>query len=117
MNQLIILVTCFSSQDGFLCTPEGRDCIERNSEKTGGCGVSCEGIYADVEHRLLDEAHVQNPLFDEVVERYREYKRRYVKNIGFNAAAFSTIFGEFQFCCLDTYLALKTTLKVSLITI
>ena len=49
-----------------------------------------------MEHRLLDEIHVQNPLFDEVVERYREYKRQYVKNIGFNEAAYSTMFGEFQ---------------------
>ena len=44
-----------------------------------------------------EDIQAQNPLFDEVVKMYREYKRQYVKNIGFNETAFSTIFGEFQF--------------------
>lgn len=48
-----------------------------------------------MEHRPED-IHAQNPLFDEVTKRYREYKQQYVKNIGFNEAAFSTMFGEFQ---------------------
>ena len=54
-----------------------------------------------MEHRLLDDIHLQNPLFDEVVEKYQEYKRHYVKNIGFNETAFSTVFGEFQLWSLE----------------
>ena len=49
-----------------------------------------------------EDIHAQNPLFGEVVKMYREYKRQYVKNIGFNETAFSTIFGEFQSWCFNS---------------
>ena len=55
-----------------------------------------------MEHRPED-IHAQNPLFDEVTKRYREYKQQYVKNIGFNEAAFSTMFGEFQSWCFNSH--------------
>ena len=32
-----------------MCSPEGRDCIERNSTKSFNCSTTCEGIYADVQ--------------------------------------------------------------------
>ena len=31
------------------CGPRGRDCIERKSTASFNCGVTCEGIYADVQ--------------------------------------------------------------------
>ena len=32
-----------------MCSPEGRDCIEKMSTSTFNCSVACEGIYADVQ--------------------------------------------------------------------
>ena len=32
-----------------MCSPTGRDCIERNSTKSFNCSTTCEGIYADVQ--------------------------------------------------------------------
>ena len=39
---------CFLNQDGEVCTPEGRTCIEERSNKDFNCTVNCEGIYTDV---------------------------------------------------------------------
>ena len=36
-------------QDLEVCSPKGRDCIERNSTKSFNCRTTCEGIYADVQ--------------------------------------------------------------------
>ena len=32
-----------------MCSPKGRDCIERNSAQSFNCSTTCEGIYADVQ--------------------------------------------------------------------
>ena len=37
------------SQDLTKCSPEGRDCVERNSARSFNCNTTCEGIYAGVE--------------------------------------------------------------------
>ena len=39
----------FIPQDAVLCSPIERDCIEKRIESSFGCGVSCEGVYADIE--------------------------------------------------------------------
>ena len=39
----------FFLQDLEMCSPKGRDCIERNSTKSFNCSTTCEGIYADVQ--------------------------------------------------------------------
>ena len=36
-------------QDLEMCSPKGRDCIERNSTRSFNCSTTCEGIYADVQ--------------------------------------------------------------------
>ena len=54
------------------------------------CGKSCEGIYADVD--TVDEKIV-NSNFDTMITKYKEYKRNYVKNIGFNSSGYKTDFG------------------------
>ena len=56
----------------------------------GTCGKSCEGIYADVD--TVDEKIV-NSNFDTMITKYKEYKRTYVKNIGFNSSVYKTDFG------------------------
>ena len=35
-------------QDSELCSPEGRDCIEKYSREAFGCEILCKGLYADV---------------------------------------------------------------------
>ena len=56
----------------------------------GTCGKSCEGIYADVD--TVDEK-IENSNYDMMITKYKEYKRNYVKNIGFNSSVYKTDFG------------------------
>ena len=62
-----------------ICSPTGRDCIERNSTKSFNCSTTCEGIYADVqwvgkkvEEDVEDEdetqAAVERKMKEEVVD-------------------------------------------------
>ena len=82
----------FSSfQEGPLCSPEGRECITSNSEKTFGCQVPCEGLYADVSKLQVPK----NSQYDKIVEEYLNYKRSYVKHVRFNASVDSTFFSEY----------------------
>ena len=37
-----------SFQDGQICTPEGRNCIEEQSSQKFSCSVNCEGVYFNV---------------------------------------------------------------------
>ena len=79
-------------QVGDLCSPKQRECVERGSNigMKGTCGKSCEGIYADVD--TVDETIV-NSNFDTMITKYKEYKRTYVKNMGFNSSVYKTDFG------------------------
>ena len=79
-------------QVGDLCSPKQRECVEQGSNigMKGTCGKSCEGIYADVD--TVDEKIV-NSNFDTMITKYKEYKRTYVKNIGFNSSVYKTDFG------------------------
>ena len=81
-----------SFQEGVLCSPEGRECIEEaEATSTRGCGKPCEGIYADVDK--LDE-DIESNDYDSLIAKYREYKRLFVKNIGFNGSNYETAFGK-----------------------
>ena len=78
-------------QDLELCSPKGRDCIERNSTQSFNCSTTCEGIYADVqwvgkkiEEDVEDEdeaeAAVERKMKEEVGEElaklvYRQLKK------------------------------------------
>ena len=72
-----------------LCSPEGRECIEEEANAQE-CGNPCLGIYADV--GKLDEK-IENGRYEAMVAKYREYKRKAVKNIGFNGSNYKTAFG------------------------
>ena len=52
------------------CSPEGRDCIEKNSLQTFNCSETCEGVYADV---LWEEDTIMNFMKEEEV--LKEMKR------------------------------------------
>ena len=66
-----------------ICSPKGRDCIERNSTKSFNCSTTCEGIYADVqwvgkkiEEDVEDEdeaeAAVEREVGEELAKVYRQ---------------------------------------------
>ena len=52
-------------QDMEKCSPEGRDCFERNFRRSFNCTVSCEGVYADVQWK--DEPIMKEEVEDELV--------------------------------------------------
>ena len=70
-------------QEGPLCSPEGRLCIDNISKENFGCQISCEGLYADVTKYDV----VENEQYKKIEEEYLNYKKRYFKNIQFNGSA------------------------------
>ena len=50
------------------CSPEGRDCIERNFHSTFNCSVTCEGVYADVQWKDEPIMNTEDKLLEEEVE-------------------------------------------------
>ena len=75
-------------QDSELCSPEGRDCIEKYSRETFGCEILCEGLYAGVGKSKVEK----RDQFEKIVEEYVNYKRNYVTKIRFNGSEVSTFF-------------------------
>ena len=71
-----------------ICDPRGRDCIERNFEKSFNCSTTCEGIYANVwwvakkmdknmvESDNASEAKPKKDLNDELLRRMAALERR-----------------------------------------
>ena len=47
-------------QDSELCSPEGRDCIEKYSREAFGCEILCEGLYAGVGKSKVEKVIRQN---------------------------------------------------------
>ena len=99
----------FVHQGGDICTPEGRTCIEENSQKNFSCSVNCEGIYADIqktrEEGIVPVQHDKNANLPEgeeanrkkiakLVNEYNAYKKEKLQNFRFNPAKVSTQFGN-----------------------
>ena len=95
---------CLSLQEGPLCSPEGRDCIESSSEETFGCQVPCEGLYADVSKIEVPE----NSKYNRIIEEYLNFKRSYVNNVQFNASAKFTLFSEYTWMTWSLYQKLSS---------
>ena len=116
-NDLIVLFT----QDGHVCTPEGRTCIEERSNKDYNCTVNCEGIYTDihVEKTTLRQCDVRcgvkkcdvscdvqktredqdspaemDKLVSELMKEYNAHKKKKLRNIRFSSSQASTMFGK-----------------------
>ena len=51
-----------------ICTPEGRDCIEKYSNETFWCNMSCVGIHADIQR--VEEDTADENWMEEYEERY-----------------------------------------------
>ena len=79
-----------------ICDPKGRDCIERNFEKSFNCSTTCEGIYANVwwvannidedtvESENAGETNTNKEINDELQRRIGALERRLGKmeNVG-----------------------------------
>ena len=78
-------------QEGQLCSPAGRDCVEISSMGNFECQAPCEGLFADVSRSETYE----NSQFNKIKEEYQSYRRRYIRNIQFNITANSTEFSEY----------------------
>ena len=68
MSRIIIRLG-FSLERG-ICTPEGRDCIEKYSNETFWCNMSCVGIHADLQR--VEEDKADQDWMEEYEERYPE---------------------------------------------
>ena len=79
-----------------ICNPEGRDCIESNSDKNFNCIDTCQGLHADVDLvgdkvDLISDAGTKGngesrQHFLKMIEEYRTFKNNSVKSFIFNAS-------------------------------
>ena len=82
------------------CGLEGRDCIERNSNRVFNCNITCNGIYADV-HKIDEPLTKDNKTgkgtdkkkFQILIEEYRRLKKNYVQHFRLSSAYNKTVFG------------------------
>ena len=58
-------------QEGQLCSPAGRDCVETSSMGNFECQAPCEGLYADVSRSETFENSQFNKIMEEPVKVYR----------------------------------------------
>ena len=79
---------------------EGRDCIQRNSNRVFNCNTTCNGIYADVEkiEKLLKDnktgKDANTKKFQRLIEEYRTLKKNYVQHFRLSSASNKTVFGR-----------------------
>ena len=73
---------------------EGKECLRNTLDTLKNCQESaCEGVYADV---AKTEEEPDAP-HKRMIANYREMKKQYVKNIGFNASNYGNLFGKINF--------------------
>ena len=65
-----------------ICGPKGWDCIEESGGKNFSCGVTCQGIYADVQQ--LEEKEEDKEKISRLVKQYNEFKKENLPNFLFN---------------------------------
>ena len=98
-----------------MCSPIERDCIEKRIESSFSCGVSCEGVYADVEwvedmvgegkekekalfwlmgkiERKQQEANKKK--IQRLIDNYNLFKARSLQHFRFNASLNLLSFGK-----------------------
>ena len=74
---------------------EGKECLTKTLDTLEDCKESsCEGVYADVakteKEPEVDAAYLR------MIANYREMKKQYVKNIGFNPSNYHDLFGKIK---------------------
>ena len=87
-------------QEGTVCNPQGRSCIDDGIKEAYGCKTSCEGIHVDVQ--WIDERvgrskdggkEESREAFESLVAEYREYKKNFSRAFRFLASAEKDNFG------------------------
>ena len=75
---------------------EGKECLRNTLDTLKNCQESaCEGVYADV--AKTEEEPEKDAPYNRMIANYRELKKQYVKNIGFNASNYDNLFGKIKF--------------------
>ena len=75
---------------------EGKECLRNTLDTLEKCkDSSCEGVYADV--AKTEEKSEMDAAYNRMIANYREMKKQYVKNIGFNASNYDNLFGKKNF--------------------
>ena len=89
-----------SPQEGEVCTPEGRDCVEEKAGESFNCNIACEGIFADAQ--WIPEASYKeiegtdkNNLMRLILE-YKEFKKN-VRHFRFDSNLTASTYGENNF--------------------
>ena len=84
----------FGFQEGPICTPIGRDCVDAEASKTYNCKTACTGIYTDVQWhdetlgKSRDGGKEENrESYHLLVNEYRQFQRNYSRNFRFEATA------------------------------
>ena len=87
-----------------MCPLKDRECIEQAAEEAvdSDCGNSCEGVYADVAKMSRDFG---NSDYLSMIAKYKDYKRNFVRNIGFNSSHYEAAFGEYRLLILAFFWA------------
>ena len=77
------------------CSPEGRDCIEKNSAQTFNCSMTCNGMYADTNWKAakMDDEKDRGKYAD-LVSEYQNFKTENVKHFKFSSESSSTMYGK-----------------------
>ena len=74
---------------------EGKKCITNTLDTLESCKESaCEGVYADVAR--TEEESEKDAACNRMITNYREMKKQYVKNIGFNPSNYHDLFGKIK---------------------
>ena len=72
-----VIITLNLSLERGICTPQGRDCIEKYSTESFGCKLSCIGIHADVQR--VEEDTADEHWIEEYEERYPDQFEKELK--------------------------------------
>ena len=106
-NEGKLSLRCFTFylffQEGTVCNPKGRSCINDGIKNMFGCKTSCEGIHVDVQWidedvgRSKDGGREESKAaYKQMVEEYRDLKSNYSKAFRFLASAEKDNFGKIQ---------------------
>ena len=69
-----------------ICTLEEEGCVDEVVRSASACLVSCEGVYADIQH-ITDTDTSSNSQFTSIFEQYNSHKEGIAKNIYFDPVA------------------------------
>ena len=94
-------LSLYDLQDGNLCTPNDRNCVDNEAIATYNCQTSCEGIHSDIQWqdetvgKSRDGGKEKNKeAFEELEREYKEFKRNYSRDFRFDATGHDKLYGR-----------------------